>query len=172
MKRHIIFILMTECFFSCGDGLRFAVNSRTVKDVSINFSREYTGLDTLIRIDGYYYHEDGTGLLHEPFIMSNDREFNILYVRYKNHNQIQEDFRNQSDKTGRGKGNYTLSGDTIKVRWAMPFQWAGYNIFSQQYVIESDTTLRQIFHLCETCDTKRDPVRNEIYKFYEYPVDD
>lgn len=170
MRYFIIFILVTECFVSC-ESYRIGVDSRTAKNVSENFSREYTGLDTLIRTDGYYYHEDSTGL-NSPFMMSNDREYYTLYVQYKNHIQIQEGFRNKSDKSGRGKGNYTLSGDTIKVRWAMPFQIGCYDIFSQQYVIVNDTTLRQIFHLCETCNgEKRDPVRNEIYKFYKYPVE-
>ena len=169
MKRLIIFILVIKCFFSCG--CIFLDHPSGVKRVSENFPREYTGLDTLIRIDGYYYHEDGTGLLHEPFIVSNNREFHILYGQYKNHNRIQEKFRDDTP-TGRGKGNYTLSGDTIKVRWAMPYQFKCYDIYSGEYVIENDTTLRQIFLLCETCDTKRDPVRNRIYKFYKYPVDD
>ena len=171
MKRFIIFILMIKCFFSCSS-INFC-NQPEVKRVLENFSREYTGLDTLIRIDGYYYHEDGTRL-PSPFIMSNSSEFRILQVRYENHFQIQEDFdfKNKSDKSGRGRGSYTLSGDTITVRWAMPFQFNCYDIFSQQYVIENDTTLRLIFFSCETCNgEKSDTVRNEIYKFYKYPVE-
>ena len=159
---------MTKCFFSCGSA--DLCNRTEAKHVLENFSREYTGLDTLIRIDGYYYSEDGTGLLHEPFIMSNNREFHILYVQYKNHNQIQEKFRDDTP-TGRGRGSYTLSNDTIKVRWAMPYQIGCYHIYSEQYVIENGTTLRLIFHLCETDGKQRDPVRNEIYKLYEYPVE-
>jgi len=168
MRYLIIFILIIGSFFSC-ESYRIGIDSRSAKIVSENFSREYTRLDTLIRIDGYYYHEDGTRLI-SPFIMSNNREFQILYVRYESHIQIQEKFGNNTP-TARGKGSYTLSGDTIKVRWAMPYQIGCYHIYSEQYVIENDTTLRRIFHLCETDDPRREkssPARNDIYKFYKY----
>ena len=168
MKRLIIFILMTECFFSCGS-TNFC-NRKEAKDVLENFSREYTGLDTLIRIDGYYYHEDSAGLLHEPFIMSNNGELHILHVQYKNHNRIQEKFRDNTP-TARGRGSYTLSGDTINVRWAMPFQFNCYDVFSEQYVIENDTTLRKIWQESRNSE-QHGSVKNEIYKFYKYPVDD
>ena len=169
MKRFIIFMLMTKCFFSCNI-ISFG-NQSEVKRMLESFSREYTGLDTLIRTDGYYYHEGRMGLLHEPFIMSNNGEFHILYVQYKNHNRIQERFRDNTP-VSRGRGGYTLSGDTITVRWAMPYQIGCYHIFSGQYVIENDTTLRLIFFLCETCNgEKSNSIRNEIYKFYKYPVE-
>jgi hypothetical protein len=175
MKHFIIFIVMTVCLFSCGsiDLCYRKEAKRVLKD----FSREYTGLDTLIRIDGYYYHEDGTRV-PSPFMLSNNGEFHILHVRYENHIQIQEDFRkgkSDKDKSGRGFGHYTLSGDTIKAGWAMLFQYDCYNIFSQQYLIVNDTTLKRIWHLCETCSSngggKRNPTRNEFYKFYKYPVE-
>jgi len=168
MKHLILFILITESFFSCGSSTDLC-NRREAKQVLENFSRAYTGLDTLIRTDGYYFHEDSTGLLHEPFMMSNNGELHILYIQYKSHIELQEKFKNNTP-TGRGRGSYTLSGDTIKVRWAMLFQFNCYNVFSGQYVIENDTTLRLIWQ--ESRNGQRNPVRNEIYKFYKYPVDD
>jgi len=48
-----------------------------------------------------------------------------------------------------------------------------YRIFSEQYVIVNDTTLKKIWFLCETCDNpdgrKIDSTRNEIYKFFKFP---
>ena len=166
MKRFIIFILMTKCFFSCSS-VDFC-NRTEAKNVLKNFSREYTGLDTLIRTDGYYYHEGRMGLLHEPFIMSNNGELHILYIQYKSHVELQEKFRNNTP-TGRGRGSYTLSGDTITVRWAMPFQFNCYDVFLGKYVIENDTTLRKIWQ--ESRNGQRSPVRNEICKFHKYPVE-
>ena len=167
MKHLILLLLMTESFFSCGSSADLC-NRTEAKQVLGNFSREYTGLDTLIRTDGYYYYEDSTGLLHEPFILSNNGELHILYIQYKNHIELQEKFGNNTP-TGRGRGSYTLSGDTIKVRWAMPFQFNCYDVFSGQYVIENNTTLRKIWQ--KSRNGQRDPVRNEIYKFYEFKID-
>jgi hypothetical protein len=167
MKRFIIFMFMTKCFFSCGS--TDLCNRTEAKHVLGNFSKEYTGLDTIIRTDGYYYHEDSTGLLPRPFMLSNNGEIHILHVRFHNHIQIQERFRDNAS-VSRGRGSYTLSGDTITARWAVPFQFNCYDIFSGQYVIENDTTLRKIWQ--ELHDGKqRDPVRNEIYKFFKYPVE-
>jgi len=172
MKHLIIFILI--CFFSClGGCFCYQAEVKRIK----NFPREYTGLDTLIRTDGYYYQADNpsdaylnfyptpfkTEVNGPAFIISNNREFYILHVNFKNHIQIQEGFRNKSDKSGRGRGYYTLSGDTIKVKWVMPFEFNCYDIFSDQYVIENDTTIRQI--------SQGLYVKNEIYKFYKYQVD-
>jgi hypothetical protein len=131
-----------------------------------------TGIDTLIRIDGYYYREESTGL-GGPFMVSNNGEIQIFHAILKDHNRIQENFKNE--KSHRGRGNYILLGDTIKVRWALPFQTGCYTIFSEQYVIIDETTLKRIWSLCENCDPpnakKRDPVRNEIYTFYEYQIE-
>jgi len=167
MKHLILFILMTESLFSCGSSTDFC-NRKEAKYVLGNFSREYTGLDTLIRTDGYYYHEDNTGLLHGPIIMSKNGEFQTHYAILKSHNQIQEWLRKYDSQ--KGKGSYILSGDTITVKWAMLFQFNCYNVFSGQYIIENDTTLRLIWQ--ESRNSQRNPVRNEIYKFYKYPVND
>jgi hypothetical protein len=178
---------MAAYFLSCGS--TDLCNRKEAKSVLNNFAREYTGLDTLIRIDGYYYYEDSTTVLDphlflvpkegnpflcHPLILSNDSEFKTYYASYINHTYIQEDFR-KNPSAARGRGSYTLSGDTINVRWAMPFQYDCYNIFSQQYVIINDTTLKRIWHFCETFqnteDVKHTTSRNEIFKFYQYAVE-
>jgi len=33
---------------------------RAAKEISRDFERKYTGLDTLIRLDGYYYYQDSS----------------------------------------------------------------------------------------------------------------
>ena len=172
--KYLRFVLMLVCFASCFGGRNF----QEAKRVSENFAREYTGIDTLIKIDGHYYREDGTGF-GSPFMMSNNGEFQVFRTISENHIQIQEDFKDvKSRLAARGRGNYTLSGDTIKVSWALPYQTRCYEIFSEQYLIVNDTTLRRIWSLCETCgiygkhDKKRDPViKDEIYRFYEYQID-
>lgn len=175
MKYFLLFIIIiTTCSISC-ESYQVGVNSRTAKNVSEHFSREYTGLDTLIRIDGYYYNINDTGLLFSPFMVSNNREFNILYYQTNNHNRIQHLFSSKSYNSAKGTGYYSLSGDTIKARWAIPYQFNSYDIFSQQFLIVNDTTLRKIYHLCETCSAdvneRQKNRKDEIYKFYKYSID-
>jgi len=144
-----------------------------VRRVTENYTSEYTGLDTLIRIDGYYYRVDSTGAVNgASFKVSNEGNFHILYIRYNDHTKIQEGFRNDRIlRSARGIGGYTLSGDTIKARWARRFQPGGYDIFLQQYVIENDTTLQLIWQLFEPCMSdgrEHNPVRNETFRFFQY----
>ena len=164
--KYFIFVLISICFISCA-------NYWEAMWVSKDFPKEYTGLDTLIRIDGYYYLEDNTGIV-SPFRLSNNGSFLMASGLYKdkNHTQIQEQFRTRYIH----KGSYILSGDTIKIRWAMVYDLTCYEIFSEQYLIINDTTLRNIWYLCETCqpsnNKKQNPIRNDIYKFYQYDFED
>ena len=58
--RCFIFMLITVCVVSC------VCNKREARRIK-NFEKKYTGLDTLIRIDGYYYREyfDNTEVVRE-----------------------------------------------------------------------------------------------------------
>ncbi len=161
MRKHLIFIFVTICLVSC-------VN-REVRRISKNFPRVYTGIDTLIRIDGYYYREDSMGLLNEPIIISNDGGFIRFPVGWvENHLEVQEYIeRVRRLETG---GSYILSGDTITARWANKLDLATYYIYSAKFVILNDSTLRRIWAVCETCDdNKPDDTRNDIFNFFQYP---
>ncbi len=161
MRKHLIFIFVTICLVSC-------VN-REVWRVAKNYPRIYTGIDTLIRIDGYYYHEDSIVGLNRPIIISNDGGFlRFSAGSMENHVEVQEYIeRVRRLETG---GSYTLSGDTIKARWADKYELASYHINSAKFIILNDSTLRRIWVVCETCDdNKPDKTRNDIYKFFQYP---
>ena len=161
MKYLIIFVLMitTICIVSC---------CRSMECPPIKFSsREYTGLDTLIRIDGYYYREENTRLV-APFIISNNGEFKVFFNRFETHEEIQ----NPADYLRVWYGGYILTNDTIKIEWLLKYRFEYCRIYSEQYVILNDTTLKRIwFSSYANTDTDRqyDFSRNEIYKFYKFP---
>jgi len=139
--------------------------------VSKNFAKDYTGIDTLIRIDGYYYRENiSESKSLSPFILSKNSEIQAFFFIFKSHEDIKQYISSQSKPF---YGNYVLMGDTIKIRWAEKYDLGSYRIFSEQYVIVNDTTLKKIWFLCETCDNpdgrKIDSTRNEIYKFFKFP---
>jgi len=156
---------MTICLVSCGRNLWEA--KRIIK----KYDREYTEIDRLIRIDGYYYKEDSIGL-NWPFMLTDNGKFRLFRARFDSHSRIQESF---IENKYLEKGSYSLSGDTIKIRWAFRYDLGAYEIFSAQYLIVNNTTLRQIWYLCETCFTYdgkvHDPNRNEIFKFHEFNYD-
>jgi len=164
IRKYLIFILLALCIVSC-------INFWKAKHVSRPLSKEYTRLDSLLRLDGYYYHED-RGQVVTPFRISNNGEFFIVFARLSGgHDLAQEWFKRNSFFY---RGHYVLSNDTIKVRWASRFDLMSYNIHSWQFVIKNDTTLQLIWRLCETChkyDGRKehdDPMRDEIYRFFQY----
>ena len=156
-----IFVLIAICLVSCF-GFWEARHIR-------NFVEEYTGLDTLIRIDGYYYHDDGRWIMSPILFSNNGRCFTAYSTLDNNHDRVQEWIKSSRFFN---RGYYILYSDTIKVRWAMRFQPCSFFIFSRKFVIENDTTLRLIWQLRENCDTddcrERDTIRNEIYRFFQY----
>ena len=175
--KYVISTLIFMCLISCvASNINHPCGSFTLQEVrriSRDFSREYTGLDTLIRTDGFFY-SLGIGTRNDAFMISSNGEFFTFGVRFENHTRIQEAFRGNIRHLRMRTGSYVLSGDTIKVRWAMPFQPRCYDIFSQHFLILNDTTLKKIWHLCETrCGQIElpNPVRSDIYRFFQFDVD-
>jgi len=57
--------------------------------------------------------------------------------------------------------------------WSEKYSLGSYRIFSEKYLIVNDTTLRRIWFSVNTNNTgkKHNPTRDEICKFYKYPVE-
>lgn len=163
-------ILIIICLASCRG---FVEAMRISKNIG-----EYTGIDTLIKIDGYYYLEDSSGL-NTPILISKDGEFYVFPAgRMASHIEVQE-YISRVKRILR-EGSYTISGDTINARWTRRIGLVSYLIFSEKYVIVNNTTLRLIWFECETCEEgdwgngvkePPNPLRDDIYRFYEYQID-
>ena len=144
-KIYITIALIALCIVSCN-------NYWEAMRISKKFSKEYSGLDTLIRLDGYYYREDSIRFMYEDkaglkistAIFSKHHGFNT-----SGYFNTHEAFHNQVSLKSYN-GSYILSGDTIKARSVSIYDLMSYNIFSEQFLIINDTTLMRIWFLCET----------------------
>jgi hypothetical protein len=165
-------MLMTIFITSC-----FHANLWTAMNISKNFPKEYTGLDTLIRIDGYYYmenkirfqYEDSATLKIVPIFFLKNSEFKNYHAYFDTHASLHNDIAIKSCN-----GNYIIHNDTIKAKWVMPYGVWHYYIFTEKYLIVNDTTLLHIWRSIESPaegEEKREIEKNEIYHFYEYPFD-
>jgi len=137
-----------------------------------NFEGEYTGLDTLIRIDGYYYHEhysigfyDTMEFRISPIVFLGNGKFRFSGSA-RTHENLQEIFFLRPFN-----GYYTVSGDTIKTKSARKFQLQMYDLHEEYFLIENDTTLRRIRWKSTTCPNRdiREEGTNDVYRFYKYP---
>jgi len=164
----LVFILIIVCFVSCW-------NYQKAMRVSRNFSKEYTELDTLIRIDGYYYkedsirfaYEDSAGLKITSLIFFENGEFK-RYGYSKTHEELQNIIVSRLEEKN---GSYSIQGDTIKTKWVLRYGLFAYRIYESYFIIENDTTLRQIWYSCDYAGDKTETKTNEIYHFYEYKFD-
>ena len=159
MRTIMIISILIICLVCCCKPLKEA------KRVSKNFAKEYTGIDTLIKVNGYYYREDNTGL-RLPIVFSKYSEFQMFrYGNFKTHEELQ----NAISRLEPCKGNYAIVGDTIKVEWTEYYELWSHSIYVNHYLIVNDTTLRQIWYSCKTCkDSKYDTDENHDYHFVKY----
>ena len=163
--RYFITILIAICFTSCCCHVKEARHIR-------NFTNENTGLDKLIRTDGYFYIEryelnrfgDMELRIIPIFFLENGRFLGGWFV--KTHEQAQ----NLLARTPRLEAYYTLVGDIIKTRMAVRFHLTAFNIFEQHFLIENDTTLRRIKLRSIICPTREIEERetNDVFRFRQY----
>jgi hypothetical protein len=166
-----IFICILICFTFC-----CPPNFIKVKHIIKNFPKEYTGLDTLIRIDGYYYSEDtleiaytdSMGVEVERFLFSKNGKF-VSPGYYRTHEEVQNYIN--YDKLNKLKGSYSINGDTIQTKWIMCYDWGYYYIFTEKYIILNDTTLKSVGRSIEYPCHKKEIEKNKVYNFYEYKSD-
>jgi len=177
MQAKLILIFIFFIFFvsSCR-------NYEEYKYITKNFEKKYTGLDTLIRLDGYYYKEYydtyteyhkklgliiDTVVTYRTIVFSKNSEYNTFCL-FRSHKEIQSFVRDKPYCTN--YGFYTLLDDTIKTQWSARANLNSWVIFYSQYLIENDTTLKLISHFGNSGYAfEQNPLRNEIYKFYKYP---
>ena len=167
--RCLILVLITVCAVSC------VCNKREARRIK-NFTRQYTGLDTLIRIDGYYYREyfDITEVVREYYP---DNRFRITYAIFSENGgfrgsgfYITHGILQDHAYSSPYDGYYTIVGDTIKISSQRKFQLGMWHLFEDYYLIENDTTLLQIRSTSMACpdNSVYDRVLDNVYKFREY----
>ncbi len=164
-------------------------------NITKNFERKYTGLDTLIRLDGYYYYEyydidnnynkyqeyykDSISLFIRTIIFSKNSEV-IRLQSVRTHKEIQNLIDESNYPSRSFYGNYTIKNDTINVELALCLspRFKFYSNSDEIYLIENDITLRRIwsFNRSDSFDLpvhrirkEKEAIKNEIYRFYKYP---
>jgi len=138
--------------------------------ISNNYTKEYTGIDTLIKINGYYY--ESSEIDYGPIVLTNYGGFYRYYILFNSHSHINEFItKNHSTYTGH-KGSYKVFNDTIKAKWVRKYDLGSYDIYEEHFVILNDTTLKRIFYASKRIDRKEkvlDPeCAKNIFKFYFY----
>jgi hypothetical protein len=162
IMKHKILVVVFSIFT-----LSSCVNYFTAKDITKNSLREYNGIDTLIKINGYYF-ETCEQNLCSPFFLSKKGEFVVIYGVFHSHDEIHNYINTYYPLPP--LGNYSISNDTIKAKFVRKYDFEAYDIFEEQYIIQNDTTLIGIYRSIFRNEKKEDPKRI-IYKFYPYKLE-
>jgi hypothetical protein len=159
-RKILPFIYLLLCY-SCN-------GYKEARQITNHFPRQYNGVDTLIRIDGYYYgiYDDHFG---RPFILSENGEYSGSLSRFGSHDQIIEYFNEFYPKIR--NGNYQVVNDTITVNTTRKYGPWSYDIIKCVFVIIDDTTLERVYYSFKRVNTKvnRDKI---LFRFYQYPIED
>ncbi len=162
IKRVFIPLICLTLCYACFAGYREA------RQITEHYPREYTGIDTLIRIDGYYY-----GLckvdLCSPFMLSENGKYTGRFGIFDTHDQITADFYEFYHRIF--KGQFQVVEDTITVNTARKYSPWSYDIVKYVFVIINDTTLERVYSSNIRAD---DTIINQdriLFRFYQYPIE-
>lgn len=136
------------------------VNYKTASQI-INHPSGYTGIDQLIRIDGYFFEESQN--VYSPFIFWDNGKHTKYFFRFGSHKEIHENL----DFLEPGKGYYTISNDTITVRWVRSYNRFSYHAYEEFFVIINDTTLNRV-HYTINGEARSSPQGSDVYRFYPF----
>jgi hypothetical protein len=141
---------------------------KEARQITNHFPKQYNGVDTLIRIDGYYYGIYGDFLGSRPFILSENGEYSGTLGRFDSHDQIIAFFSEYYPKIR--NGNYQVVNDTITVNTTAKYGPWSYDIIKYVFVIQNDTTLERVYFSYKRVNTKvnRDRI---LFRFYQYPIE-
>jgi hypothetical protein len=148
-----------------------------MRSITQHFNWNYNGIDTLIRIDGYYYGlcgENSNCVLGDenfclPFIVTEKGEYKGQPGMCYTHDAIIASFYEFYPKIK--KGNYQVKDDTITINTVGKFGPWSYDIIKYIFVILNDTTLEQIYYSnVRVNDTivNRDRLK---FRFYQYDIE-
>jgi hypothetical protein len=155
-------ICLTLCY-ACFAGYREA------RQITEHYPREYTGIDTLIRIDGYYYGLFGD-YFSRPFMLSENGEYTGTLGRFDSHDKIIAFFKQYYPKIR--NGNYQIENDTITVNTTGKYGPWSYDIIKYIFVIKNDTTLERFYYTHVRVDDTAVNQDRVLFRFHQYPIED
>lgn len=140
---------------------------KEARQISRHSPRDYTGIDTLIRIDGYYYGLCKVGLC-SPFMLSENGKYTGRFGIFDTHDRITADFYKFYHRIFNGQ--FQVDGDTITVNTTRKYSPWSYDLIKYVFVIVNDTTLERVYFSYKRVDTKENFDR-VLFRFYEYPIE-
>ena len=136
MKKIILYIfILAIVVYSC------SLNYNAARDIKDRYSREYTGIDTLIQINGYYYISSKEA--NSPFVLTTYGGFYKYFAKFACHDNFQDYISNVYPSSTRG--NYKISNDIIKAKWVSKYDLGIYDIFEEHFIILNDSTLARYY---------------------------
>jgi len=159
MRNILLFFILLFTLLGCR-------NYNVAYQIKNKYPRQYTGLDTLIRIDGYYFEECSYDIC-APTIFQPDGSFYCIGMKYMGFKHFESTITNNKI-TANNQGYYTIRGDTIIVKEVFEYQSTCFDVYERYYIIIDSVTLHLVYS-----NTFEDYgiVRNELnllYKFRPY----
>jgi hypothetical protein len=159
--RFYIFSVLALVFVSS------CVNYDKAREIK-NYPREFTGIEQLIRIDGYYFYQDTESIVF-PFVFTNDGEYLLLPTAFNNHEEfhhfLQQNF-NPRITSYPESGIHTIKNDTIKTRRISKYEIWSYRYIERDFIALNDSTLQSI-----SVNVNGESYSSgHLYHFYPYDV--
>lgn len=136
-----VFILFSSC-----------VNYFAAREIKHKYPKHYNGIDTLIKIGGYYFNKCENSKCGPLILNANGAAF-YVNGKFDSDAKIAEHLNSYFPNV-RGVGNYNLQNDTLFIRWADRFDLMSYVIFEAKFIIHNDSTLIRVYRQSRIHDEK------------------
>lgn len=160
MKNLGILILLIFLFTGCN-------NYIAAWRIKYNYSKEYNGVDTLIRTDGYYY-EKCIPDVCMPTVFLPDGSFFRIGARFLGLSVVEATIKERG-MTKNARGNFFIRGDTLIAQSVVEYQITCYDLYETYYVIEDSITLRMVKGIYNDGQMTRTTIYNTEYTFRPFP---
>jgi hypothetical protein len=168
MKKTILTIVACTCLASSC----ICIPRKIKKAFTYCYTNTYTGIDTLINIEGYHFN---SLLFYDNGLVVRPISRNTYYLRFKEFSFLNEIAENPETKESKSFynfadcGSYVISGDTIKVQMihnyhSMNDDWKG---LEEWYKIIDRNTLHFLDWFLITTDKKE---KEFFKKYYSFPA--
>lgn len=147
--------------------LSSCVNYFAARDIMHNYPKHYNGIDTLIRINGYYYFTDEEGI-RGPISFYSDGTLRTANLIFRNHARI-FNYLNKNFSSLQF-GHFRISLNTIKAKWVFRYDVLCYDLYEEIFLIKNDTTLLRVYEYTTASEQKVN-TDTIAYRFHPFEFD-
>jgi len=147
--------------------LSSCVNYFAAMDIMHNYPKHYNGIDTLIRIDGYYFFYKDS-LVVGPTFFYPDGSLRLIHGTFTSHKDVQNYLLKNFPINI--KGHFFVNNNCVKSKRVFRYDVLCYDLYEEIFLIKNDTTLLRVYEYTTASEQKVN-TDTIVYRFHPFEFD-